>query len=216
MRCSACGEQNSEKDRFCGSCGSALALSCAHCGAAIPVDDQFCGECGTLRDSGGRTAVIAEISKTDLFPLYGVTLGKTTVEQLAQLGERTTSIDKTTGLAYQSYVIREVDFWYNKAGVASDMYIAKGISSIPEQWRALGFDWDIPYNQWLALLRRLGYSITVEQSPRVVTYDGHDSFSARIVATKRAKPLIKLDFNYNNGSKTDSKGTLYSISVKAP
>src|SRR5436309_16089120 len=32
--------------RFCGQCGTALALRCAQCGAAAPAGFRFCGQCG--------------------------------------------------------------------------------------------------------------------------------------------------------------------------
>jgi hypothetical protein len=152
----------------------------------------------------------------DLFPLHGVTLGETTVEELARLGTRTTSIDKNTGAPYRYYVICGTNFWYDDSGIAGQIYIPRGVYSIPDPWKSLGFDWDVSYEQWLQLLRRLGYSITLEEPPRIVKYEGHDCFSAKILATKPARPLIRLDFNYNEGSQADSKGTLYSISVKAP
>jgi hypothetical protein len=215
MRCPACGETSSREDRFCGSCGGALPPSCTQCGSIVSPDDEFCGSCGALLKATDESSAIAETHERELFPLYGVTLGKTTVQELARLGERTRSVDKATGLPYQSYSIHRTDFWYSKAGVASDLYIAKGVSSIPEPWSAIGFDWDLSYDEWVSLLRQLGYSITVEEPPRVAAYDGHDSFSARVVAEKPARPLITLDFNYNKGANTASKGTVYSISAKA-
>ena len=32
--------------RFCGRCGTALALRCSHCGAETPPDFRVCGHCG--------------------------------------------------------------------------------------------------------------------------------------------------------------------------
>ncbi len=220
MRCSGCGEDNAQGGRFCGSCGAALGsvtpamvITCVQCRAPLSPEERFCGECG----SPVSPSELKEVSKSDvdLFPLYGVTLGKTTVEELARLGEKTISIDTDTGAPYRYYVIRGTNFWYNEAGIAEHIYIARGIYPIPEQWQALGFDWNISYNQWLTLLQRLRYFITVDEPPHIVEYDGHDSFSARIAATKQ--PIVlTLDFNYNEGTTTDSKRTLYNISVKAP
>ena len=220
MRCSRCGEENAAGDRFCSSCGIALvsanpaaAITCLRCRAPLSPQERFCGECGSPVSTGELNEVIK--SDVDLFPLYGVTLGKTTVEELARLGEKTISIDKNTGAPYRYYVIRATNFWYNGAGIAEHIYIARGIYPIPEQWRALGFDWNISYRQWLTLLQRLRYSITVDEPPQVVEYSGHDSFSARISATKQPL-MLTLDFNYNEGTTSDSKKTLYSIMVKAP
>src|SRR5437763_4488278 len=47
MTCAHCGTVNPAGQRFCGSCGSALAQTCASCGAANPGGQRFCGECGS-------------------------------------------------------------------------------------------------------------------------------------------------------------------------
>ena len=219
MRCSSCGEENAQTDRFCGSCGAALvsvtpaaARTCGHCRAPLSPHEHFCGECGAPASTTGLED--ASKSGVDLLPLYGVTLGKTSVAELARLGTKTISIDRETGSPSRYYVIRGTNFWYNEAGIAEHIYIARGIYPIPEQWQALGFDWNISYSQWLSLLQRLRYFITVAEPPQIVEYSGHDSFSANIAATK-GPITITLNFNYNEGTTTDSKKTLYSISVKA-
>ncbi|MFL5963267.1 MAG: AAA family ATPase [Gaiellaceae bacterium] len=45
--CPTCGAENSESVKFCGECGSALALACPACGAPNAPDRKFCGECGS-------------------------------------------------------------------------------------------------------------------------------------------------------------------------
>jgi len=45
--CSACGTENEPGRKFCGECGTPLALVCANCGAANPPTVKFCGECGS-------------------------------------------------------------------------------------------------------------------------------------------------------------------------
>src|SRR6185436_7548110 len=109
-------------------------------------------------------------SNRDLFPLLGVTLGVTTLNQLAQFGERSKIIDVSTGKPYNSYKINETNFWYDERGIANHMYMARGIHPIPDQWRALGFDWSISYKHWVTLLNRLGCSVRLEASPRIVKY----------------------------------------------
>lgn len=185
------------------------------CNAQLYPSDLFCGKCGRPRST--YPPAQASNNHGDLFPLYGVTLGETTVDQLARLGRRSDRIDKATGQPYACFVVNGIDFWYHSGGVAESIYIARGIDQIPERWRVSGFDWDISYNQWISLLQRLGCSLTIEEPPRVVKYAGHDSLSAKISALKQARvPIeIRLNFNYSRGPATDSQGTLYSISVKA-
>lgn len=184
------------------------------CNAELYRGDKFCGKCG--RPASTPQPMESRESNSDLFPLYGVILGETTVNQLALLGVRTSTINERTGRPYECYVINKTDFWYDADGVANHVYIARGVYSIPEQWRTMGFDWNSSYNQWIDLLQRLGYSVRI-LPPRVVKYDGHDSFSAKVSAIKQAGiPIeITLGFNYSQGTATDSQGTLYSISVNA-
>jgi class 3 adenylate cyclase len=46
VSCPTCGHTNPAGNRFCGSCGAALAASCAACGHSNPPDHRFCGACG--------------------------------------------------------------------------------------------------------------------------------------------------------------------------
>src|SRR5690606_10422532 len=45
-RCPACGSENAEASRFCGSCGAGVAVSCRHCYATVSVGLRFCTTCG--------------------------------------------------------------------------------------------------------------------------------------------------------------------------
>jgi class 3 adenylate cyclase/tetratricopeptide (TPR) repeat protein len=45
--CPQCGFENTAGRKFCGSCGSPLALVCVTCGAANEPGMRFCGECGS-------------------------------------------------------------------------------------------------------------------------------------------------------------------------
>ncbi len=47
MNCTACGNANPERAKFCLECGAALAARCASCGSGLPPAAKFCGECGT-------------------------------------------------------------------------------------------------------------------------------------------------------------------------
>jgi class 3 adenylate cyclase/tetratricopeptide (TPR) repeat protein len=46
MLCPNCKTDNDPGRKFCGECGSSLALLCANCGAPNPPTVKFCGECG--------------------------------------------------------------------------------------------------------------------------------------------------------------------------
>ena len=59
MTCAACGVANPPGNRFCGSCGAALARRCAACAHDNPPDHRFCGGCGAPLD-GTRPAAPAQ------------------------------------------------------------------------------------------------------------------------------------------------------------
>ncbi len=47
MTCSHCGASNDPGQRFCGDCGTRLAIACRACGASNPPGRKYCGECGS-------------------------------------------------------------------------------------------------------------------------------------------------------------------------
>ena len=46
IRCEACGSDNPQTSRFCGSCGSPLGARCPACSAPVVHGFRFCGSCG--------------------------------------------------------------------------------------------------------------------------------------------------------------------------
>jgi hypothetical protein len=46
--CPACSSPNEPGRKFCGECGTRLAMVCASCGSANAATARFCGECGNL------------------------------------------------------------------------------------------------------------------------------------------------------------------------
>jgi class 3 adenylate cyclase len=46
MRCPACGAENSDIARFCGTCGGRLTQACPHCAAPVSLAASFCTTCG--------------------------------------------------------------------------------------------------------------------------------------------------------------------------
>ena len=52
MKCSRCKHENPPGQRFCGECGSQLAVQCAVCGASNRPEQKFCGDCGAALTDG--------------------------------------------------------------------------------------------------------------------------------------------------------------------
>ena len=52
MICSSCGSANEPGRKFCGECGTRLAVSCPACGSSNTPGARFCGECGSSLQPG--------------------------------------------------------------------------------------------------------------------------------------------------------------------
>jgi predicted ATPase/class 3 adenylate cyclase len=57
--CRACGTANDGGRKFCGECGSPLALVCGSCGTPNTAGAKFCGECGARLVADAAPAVAA-------------------------------------------------------------------------------------------------------------------------------------------------------------
>lgn len=152
----------------------------------------------------------------NFFPVYGITLGKTTADELSRLGRRATTIDKSVNEPYKYYIINDVNFWYDETSLASHMYITHN-DPLPSDWINCGFDWRLSYNEWLNLLRNKGFDVTVTSEPKTKLYDGRQTLSAKIKAVKQITSSISVkfefSFDYGQGSSVDSKETLYNIFI---
>jgi class 3 adenylate cyclase/tetratricopeptide (TPR) repeat protein len=57
LNCPDCGSPNEAGRKFCGECGTRLAVACANCGTSNAPRTRFCGECGSqLEGAPGRAA----------------------------------------------------------------------------------------------------------------------------------------------------------------
>lgn len=157
------------------------------------------------------TSALGENTDNNLFPLCGVTLGKTTTDKLAQLGNKSEQ--------YNYYIINSLKFRF-RDNIASSVQLTRGYENMPEQWRKLGFTWELSYDEWIALLQSLGYQVRITKYP-IIKIFGHQyfgynlylTFEAEFEAFKKSEypTVIEFNFNYSRGTKTTSKGTLSSI-----
>jgi TIR domain len=176
-------------------------------------DDEEIEEENSLVDDEDNSS--PDDSEPSLFPIFGIVLGKTSTKEIAKIGQRTETIDKNTGKPYLCYEANGVDFWYHGADVIGSMQLTKGLHPMPKPWQELGLRYEKSYDQWLSLLKGMGYSIEIAKKPRIEKYDGRDSFSAKVIARKEGRypNEISLTFDYSRGTTTSSAGTLYGISI---
>lgn len=146
-----------------------------------------------------------------LFPVYGITLGKSTWYDMANAGhlveDSNNSIFCTTlGLQFADH---------DKKGYFDNVYITTG-ENMPNDWQKLGFQWGNSYQTWLELLEQFGYTINVNKAPTIGEYQGRNVLQAKVTAISPDGSLhMNLDFNYGYSHTVTGAGTLYSISMTA-
>lgn len=145
----------------------------------------------------------------EFFPIFGITLGKTTWEQAEKLGAET-KIDEDIGDVYLE--IENIRF---DMGITEIFSWKKSDCDFPKIWKSKGFSWDNSYDEWINVFHRLGYKIEIVNKPAQEMHDGHFSLSGCFWAKSQDDSLsFALDFDYGEkGSYTSSPNTLYSISV---
>lgn len=148
----------------------------------------------------------------DFFPIGGITLGETTWEQAEKLGHevkiwkegpcRITHIGDCSFYDFEGIGVFTTLFCHN------DFY---------PSWKSKGFSWDLSYDEWMSVFKKLGYKITVTQQPVKKEFSGHDTLSAEFEAVSPDETLLfRLSFDYgNSGCLTSSPRTLYTVCVKS-
>jgi len=163
---------------------------------------------------------VLEDSKTTnsnlLFPCDGVTLGKTTVEELEQLGTRTLKINEDTNQPYNYYNVKDQNVWYDKKSGLADHYFISRTGVLPEKWTTLGMSFEHSYDKWLDFARANNFHVRPKIDPHKGIYRDRDTFIAQLWLFYTADGVsykIVLDFNYSTGTTTEDNNTLYSIRV---
>lgn len=158
--------------------------------------------------TGGNSSI------NEFFPLWGVTLGKTTWKQAEDVGNKVVIWNNGPG---RNMDIHDVTFWdHEGSGKFTQIYWTKHNSDFADSWKSKGFSWNNSYNTWLTTFRNLGFTIKVTKEPETRYYDGRNTLSADVEALSKDGLLqFDLDFDYgNDGHYTSSPKSLYSITVR--
>lgn len=151
----------------------------------------------------------------DFFPIWGVTLGKTTWKDGANLGYTVKQYE--SGNDRYMNVNGDVAFWdHEGSGIFTEIYWTCHDSDFPNSWKEKGFSWDNSYNTWVNTFKSLGFTINVTKEPTTRDYDNRKTLSAEFEAlSKDGVLLFDMDFDYgDNGYNTSSPKTLYSLTVR--
>lgn len=149
----------------------------------------------------------------DLFPLWGITPGKTTWGDAEEMGHRVEIWKKGPA---RTMDVNRVAFWDHKGkGVFNYIYWTHYCSDFPDSWKSKGFSWDNSYDEWLAFFEKYDYKITVIEEPHVGVFKGQDYLDAEFQALSPDGVLLfNLSFCYGEkGCYTSSPNTLDSIIV---
>lgn len=158
--------------------------------------------------TGGSSSI------NDFFPLWGVTLGKTTWKQAEDVGNKVVIWNNGPG---RNMDVHDVTFWdHEGSGKFTQIYWTKHNSDFPDSWKSKGFSWNNSYNTWLSSFRNLGFTIKVTKEPETKYYDNRNTLSADVQALSKDGLLrFDLDFDYgNDGHYTSSPKSLYSITIR--
>lgn len=156
-------------------------------------------------------------TQLELFPVAGVTLGKTGSKLLSLMGENC-GITGKNGKLTECYVVEGITFYCDENNLSDSLYLTKlRVSGMPENWRQNGFDWNLSYNGWVNLFKQKGYESLATEKPTVAVQSGKRFLRAElltVVNTTAGRAQIVLNFDFGIGKTTaNDPRTLFSISI---
>lgn len=149
----------------------------------------------------------------DFFPLFGITLGKTTWKDAKEMGIKVRKFENDQS---RNINVEDVDFWdHDGVGIFTSLYWTNDEHDFPPSWESKGFSWDNSFDEWFDVFKKLGFKIEVKKQPIQKKYSGRDTLCGEFEAISPDGSLtFEMDFNYGeNGYYTSSPKTLYSITV---
>lgn len=165
-------------------------------------------------ETSANSPEVSSSSFNGFFPLFGFTLGKTTLEQAVSMGYE---LKNWEGDSEKFVDVRGVSFYYDDLEeVFTSLLWNRDDCEFPSIWKLKGFSWDLSYDAWIDLFRKLECKITIKKEPIQWDFNGRKVLSAEFEALSPDNTLLfDLDFDYgDNGCETSSPKTLDYISVE--
>lgn len=149
-----------------------------------------------------------EGGRPELFPVSGITLGKTTVAELLEIGNFDLIMDANGYLQLDS-----MEFGYEER-IFTTLRIDKH-ASMPAVWKDAGFQWSLSYQSWISLLEELGFKIKMVQAPTLQIREGHPVFECEFEAffPTDYPTVFTFSFKNNQGTGVTSGNVLQQISA---
>ena len=178
------------------------------------------GSGGSSRGSGSGSSSGSSSPRSSgslqLFPVWGITLGNTTVSDMKRLGF---TVEPQSGGANYSRV-HSIQFWdHSKDGVYETIYFPVSTTA-PDLWTSQGLNGSLSYNEYIRFFTSRGFTYKVTKEPQVKKWQNRNTLSANLMFySNDGNYSFEIDFDYGNdngeGYSVDSKNTAYSFRVKA-
>ncbi len=179
------------------------------------------GSGGSSRGSGsgsssGSSSPRSSSGSLQLFPVWGITLGNTTVSDMKRLGF--TVEPQSSGANYSR--VHSIQFWdHSKDGVYETIYFPVSTTA-PDLWTSQGLNGSLSYNEYIRFFTSRGFTYKVTKEPQVKKWQNRNTLSANLMFySNDGNYSFEIDFDYGNdngeGYSVDSKNTAYSFRVKA-
>lgn len=150
-----------------------------------------------------------------LFPVYGITLGKTKKHDIVKLHYFPQIFESGPDWFTR---VKGLTFWdHEGTGVLKSIYTTR-FKALPSEWIKIGMNWENSYNIWIDFLRKYDFEVSVRKIPSVKYYNGRKTLSAEMEGVNKRDNLhIELSFEYGNdkreGCDTNSSNSLYCITM---
>lgn len=181
------------------------------------------GKSASTRDAARPEETSAAGKKTQstgldtFFPVGGVILGKTTIDEIVDMGG--VSEGKYAGKCVHYLGISFWDFDEDRVVEGFCLYQD---DPMPEEWKRLGMSCAMSYDEWMWFFKERGFAIEIFEKPRQEPDDDPERMTlyAHFTAVSSSKDVMfDLNFCFGNqngeGCSTSSQNSLFSIYVEA-
>jgi hypothetical protein len=193
--------------------GQLLLIFLIACSQERKAENENVGTRDSIRVDVDKKMPAASVLMPDipgrLFPLFGISLGRSTVEDIEKLKYKCTRIE--SGSRYCD--VEDLDFWdHDHDRIVESVYLVSS-DHLPDKWQnEFGFSFDKSYDEWMEALADDKFHVVIVVAPHVV----EDALVAAVdIYSEMDSVKIRLEFAFGNsegeGYETSSPRSLYGI-----
>lgn len=159
------------------------------------VTDFYNGTTSTSSSSTGSESHNNSSLINKFFPIYGITLGKTTLSQAESMGYKIESNDSGD----KKCKVKGLTFWDFNNDKIFDYVCIYEDDQIPESIHNLGINWSMSYNKMLEKFKNMGFSVSVTEQPTTEKWNGRNTLRAEFNAVSPDN-LMDVDVSFRFGN----------------